>query len=464
MLIRRESITYSKRKARRLREQEESINKEITHLRLAFAHSGNETDLKNLTDAQETLERIREPKIHGAIVRSRVRWHDNGERCSNYFLSLEKRNVNRKSIHSLLIDGENITTKNQILSEFTKHLENKYKVQEQNVDANQYTQQYVTKKLSDEQKQKLDEPITFAELTQAITEMKKGRSPGSNGYTSDFFKHFWTYLGIFLFRTMQQSITDGSLSLSHKESIVTLIPKTGKALNSLKDWRPISLLNVDFKIISAAMASRLKRVIHHLVSPYQSAYIKGRFIGENTRLVYDLIHKTNANNESGLILAADFEAAFESVSWSFLDKILKSYNFGLQFKNMIRLLYLNSENFSRIILDGFLGDKIHMQRGIRQGDPISGYLFNLVVEPLANQLVQSSQIRGIEGADKKEIRVSQYADDLIVFLKDSKHIDGAIAEIQTFSTMSGLKLNLNKTKCLKIGKNENQMHANRHGI
>ena len=96
---------------------------------------------------------------------------------------------------------------------------------------------------------------------------------------------------------------------------------------------------------------------------------------------------------------------------------------------MLHLLYLNNKNFRRIPLDGFLGDKVYMNRGIRQGDPASGYLFNLVAEPLANQLSSSSLIKGIRVSDEKEIRVSQYADDLIFFENQPNNINGAIDEI-----------------------------------
>ena len=95
-------------------------------------------------------------------------------------------------------------------------------------------------------------------------------------------------------------------------------PKTGKPCHSLKGWRPISLLNVDYKIISTAIANRFKEVIDRIIHPSQSAYIKGRYIGENTRLVYDIISHVNQNNKPGLILAADFEAAFETVSWQYM--------------------------------------------------------------------------------------------------------------------------------------------------
>ena len=100
-----------------------------------------------------------------------------------------------------------------------------------------------------------------------------------------FFRCFWDLLGVFLFRVCIEAIKNERNILSHSESVITLIPKQGKPNDSVKGWRPISLLNVDFKILSAAIANRLKIVMHELISPEQTAYIPGRFIGENSRLL-----------------------------------------------------------------------------------------------------------------------------------------------------------------------------------
>ena len=468
MLIRGETVRYSKRKARKFREEEQTITNEIIDLRNKYAQTHAQSDLNKLQKAQEKLEKIREPRIQGAITRSRVRWYEEGERCTKFFLSLEKRNGIRKSVQSLSVNDKTITKKKDILSQFTQFLENKYSVPNEHpdVDVESYINQNIIRKLNNDQKQKLDEPLTFSELTNTLFSFKKGRSPGSNGFTADFFKHFWEYIGIFLHRTFQENVKKNMITLSHRESIITLIPKAGKSsLNSLKDWRPISLLNVDFKIISSALTNRLKSVMNEIISPAQSAYIKGRYIGENSRLVYDVIDKVSSSNQTGFILAADFEAAFESVSWSFLLKALDYYNFGPYCKHLVKLLYLNNDNFSRISLDGFLGEKIYMQRGIRQGDPASGYLFNLVVEPLTNQLMQSSLMRGIELSPGQEIRVSQYADDLIVFVDGKgESIKGVVTEIKTFTSVSGLNLNINKTKCMPIGAVNDNAPVNDTGI
>ena len=232
----------------------------------------------------------------------------------------------------------------------------------------------------------------------------------------------------------------------------------------MKGWRPISLLNVDYKIISTAIANRFKTVINRIISPSQVAYIKGRFIGENSRLVYDLISHANKTNQPGLIMAADFEAAFETISWPYIRAVLKEMNFGHYFISLVNIMYLNNNNFSRILLNGFLGEKIYVRKGIRQGDPVSGYLFNIAVEILAKQIAKSNKLNGIR-LDSTEVRISQYADDTILFLDGSERsLNGVTEELNEFSEQSGLKLNWEKTSCLPLGSlNQTETPANRAG-
>ena len=256
----------------------------------------------------------------------------------------------------------------------------------------------------------------------------------------------------FLYRACISSFAEGTTVPSHRESLVTLIPKPGRPNNSLKSWRPISLLNVDYKIISTAIANRFKKVVNKIISTSQTAYIKGRYIGENSRLVYDVISHVNQSKQTCLILAADFEAAFETISWHYLNAVLKEMNFGEYFRQLVNLLYLNQNNFSRILLNGFLGEKIYMHKGIRQGDPVSGFLFDIAVEILSKQISQSKNLTGIKVNTNTEIRVSQYADDTILFLDGTKRsLNGAVMELMKFSTQSGLKVNWDKTTCLPLG-------------
>ena len=452
MLIRGETVQYCKRIARTRRRKENELLVNVQSAQTAFDHDKCDEKARILQKAKENLEEHRKPYIEGLIVRSRTQWHEEGERSSKYFLSLEKRNATKKSIQYIENEGKTITNSRAILSLFTHTLRKKYTDQGYTEPDFNFIRRNLSEVLTEKEKNALDEELTFQELTTALRGMKKGRTPGSNGFSVDFFSCFWKTLGVFLYRACISSFSEGTTVPSHRESLITLIPKPGRPNNSLKSWRPISLLNVDYKIISTAIANRFKKVVNKIISTSQTAYIKGRYIGENSRLVYDVISHVNQSKQTCLILAADFEAAFETISWYYLNAVLKEMNFGEYFRQLVNLLYLNQNNFSRILLNGFLGEKIYMHKGIRQGDPVSGFLFDIAVEILSKQISQSKNLTGIKVNTNTEIRVSQYADDTILFLDGTKRsLNGTAIELMKFSTQSGLKVNWDKTTCLPLG-------------
>ena len=112
----------------------------------------------------------------------------------------------------------------------------------------------------------------------------------------------------------------GELSITQKLGIVSILPKGDKPRCYLKNWRPITLLNVSYKILSGVIAKRIKSILPKIIHENQKGFLAGRYIGENTRLMYDIIHECNSTNIPGLILLIDFEKAFDSVSWKFIKK------------------------------------------------------------------------------------------------------------------------------------------------
>ena len=452
MMIRGETIQYSKQKAKQTRIATSNLEKQIAQSENNFLASGLESDMVQLDTLKSKLEELRRPIIDGLIVRSRVAWHEEGERNTKYFLSLEKRNVNKKSIKYIEEGNDIFSESADILDKFSNVFQRKYNLNNSITPDQEFVAKHVANRLNAEEKTKLDADITMSELTNALTSMKKGKTPGSNGFPVEFFRCFWSEIGPFLHRAVLASFQKGYRLPTHREGIITLIPKKGKSPHTFKGWRPITLLNTDYKIVSTVISNRLKTIMSKLVNSAQTAYTSGRYIGENTRLVYDLIHWTKNNKKPGMILAADFEAAFESVAWNYLQSVINEMNFGPNLKHMLNYLYFNTENHSRILLNGHLGKKIHLQRGVRQGDPASGYLFNLAVSILGEQISSSTSLTGVKIDHNCEIRISQYADDTILFLDGSERsITGSIEELTTFGRQSGLNINIEKTACMAIG-------------
>ena len=157
-------------------------------------------------------------------------------------------------------------------------------------------------KLSSENKNKLEGELTEREILTALKKMKNNKSPGIDGFTSEFFKFFYTDIKIFIKRAINEGYLEGKLSISQRQGLITCLPKGDKPKQYLKKWRPITLLNVIYKIVSGCIAERIKSVLTDLMSQAQTGFISGRYIGENTRLIYDILHITDELDIPGLLL------------------------------------------------------------------------------------------------------------------------------------------------------------------
>ena len=223
-------------------------------------------------------------------------------------------------------------------------------------------------KIKDTDKCSLDSPLSLAELGSVLFKMKNGKSPGSDGFTVEFYKFFWVDLKPFIYAMCCESYDRGTMPQTLKEGIIVLLPKSNKPKDMLKSYRPITLLNVCYKIISGAIAEKLKSVLKLTIDSCQTAYLKGRYIGDNIRMLYDIIQHMNQEQISGVMLSLDVEAAFDSVSWHFIRKVLEAQNYPLSIIKWFDTLYAGS--FARILDNGHLSGKNnyldHVDRGERE--------------------------------------------------------------------------------------------------
>ena len=265
----------------------------------------------------------------------------------------------------------------------------------------------------------------------------------------NFIKFFWIDLGDFLVRSINYGYTSGKLSVTQRQGVITCLPKGNKSKHYLKNWRPISLLNIEYKIASSCIAERIKQVLPKIINNDQTGFVKGRYIGDNIRLAYDIINYTEHHNKQGMILLVDFEKAFDSVSWSFIQKALSFFNFSPMIQNWVQTFYADIS--SCILVNGFVTEWFKIGRGCRQGDPLSPYLFLLCAEILAILARQNKSIKGINIKDKI-YTLSQYADDTTFFLDGSKQsLENTLILLKDFSEISGLNINTEKTKVIWIG-------------
>ncbi|GFR59858.1 reverse transcriptase [Elysia marginata] len=186
-------------------------------------------------------------------------------------------------------------------------------------------------KLSEGEANLLSGEITLAELTSVFKNAKSNKSPGTDGYTAEFLKCFWPELGHLVVKSINDGFNLGDMSATQKEGLIILLPKGEKTKTLLKNWRPITLLNVIYKLASGAIANRLKKVLTRLIHPDQRGFLAGRFTGDNIRLVYDVLDHSMRHQQRGLLLLIDFEKAFDSISWEFVHDVLRIFKFSENF-------------------------------------------------------------------------------------------------------------------------------------
>ena len=409
---------------------------------------------------QDDLEEIREHKLKGALIRARWQQLTEGEKPSKFFLNLENRNFVSKHIREL--KGENntkISEPNKILKEMGKFYEHLY-TKKETTDINTTNYAHIEKKLTKinkDERVSLEKDISLEDLKYIVFKSKNNKSPGPDGYSNEFYKTFWDQIKILLLKLMNYYRKNGFLNKSQLSGVITCIPKGGKLRNDLKNWRPITLLNSIYKFYSGILAERIKILLPKIIHQDQKGFINGRFIGENTRLIYDIINECEIQNLDGLIILIDFEKAFDSISWDFILKSLEKFNFGETTIKWVRSLQIGSN--SKILQNGYLSEEIMLGRGCRQGDPISPYLFILAAEFLAEAIRNNTNIKGIT-IHNKEHKLSTYADDTTLFTRYNENsIRSCMKTLLEFELISGLKVNQEKTKVIQLGANrDNRMN------
>ena len=405
------------------------------------------------------LDLLYHEKAKAAQIRSRAKWVEDGEKSTSYFLKLEQKHQTFNNIDRLQANGIIIEDNKQILEECALYYEKLYTAKdpcEKNI--NKYVADTcIERTLNEDEKSLCEGLVSVGECFTAIQKMKLNKSPGIDGLPTEFYICFWDTVKHLVVDSFNEGFIHENLSDSQNSAVLSLIFKKNDRL-LLKYYRPISLTTADYKILAFTLANRLHKVIEKIVSIDQSAYIKKRFIGQNIRLVEDIIEHVEKFEQEGLVLFLDFEKAFDSIEWKFIVACLEKFNFGTEFITWIRTIY-NSPT-AIIKNNGWLSRKIEIFRGIKQGCPLSALLFIIATELLSQNLKNSTRFRGL-GIHNKEIRIIQYADDTIIFLQSESDIEMVVSLINDFSKVAGLNLNLNKTEGLLLGKLKNKVNVNK---
>ncbi|KAL9689931.1 hypothetical protein QQ045_010322 [Rhodiola kirilowii] len=242
----------------------------------------------------------------------------------------------------------------------------------------------------------LESKLSEDEIRWALNECDGSKAPGSDGFNVNFYKKYWCYVKEEVVGFIEEFCENGRLAKGINKTFLALIPKV-ESPQSFRDFRPISLVNSMYKILSKCLAKRLSSILPSLISPNQSAFLANRSILDGIMVINELIHAMKREKRTALIIKLDFRKAYDSVSWEYLETVQSCMGFGSKWIDLMKECY--SCVRMAVLVNGAPSKEFPMEKGLRQGDPLSPFLFLLAAEGLSriiNKAVEDGYLSGVE--------------------------------------------------------------------
>ena len=411
--------------------------------------SGN-VDYCEIKMTKDRIDNIKSDILNGVKIRSRVEEQIQGEHVSAYLIN-KQMNINSKylitsikaeaGILENVNDDTTLSNNDSIHLYIKKYYEKLYKKEDFDSEAQEWFLNFLDRKLSDEDCNLLEKEISENEVYNAITNMNKNKSPGIDGLPIEFYVRFWKEIKKDFVAVIKNISKGMLLEKSQRKAIITLIHKDGE-LDRLKNWRPISLICADVKVVAKILAIRLGKIMDSIICENQFC-VPNRTIIECTNKIRDIVFYFNQKNITGAVINLDWEKAFDRVSWIFLSRVLHKIGFPTSVINWFIVLYKNIE--SVCMINGHLSDPFKVKRGVRQGCPLSMIAFVLFQEPLYKALEKYVNVipPQIPGSKIKKVG---YADDTTLFVIDEQSLKEIFNVLSSFEDTTNSKLNMQKQK------------------
>ena len=356
------SVSYGVAKSRASRGQRDLLVCLAKHLKSKL-DQGNLFCLGPYNSTFAELAKFDLEVARGSPVRSRIRWVEEGESSSAFFFRLEmKRGVDRRISALKPEDGVTVSDSASLCNVITSFYSGLFRFQCTDECSRAALLQIISATLPSANAVVCEGLLSVEECWAALVGMARRKAPGSDGLPVEFYLKFWDLLGEDLVCVLNSCFRSGRLSTSQRRGVISLSFKKGDRLD-IRNWRPISLLNVDYKLAARAIAGRLLKVIHLVVARDQTCGVPGRFIGENVAFLRDNADFTTFSNSTVALLSLDQEKAFDRVEWSFMRDTLLAMGFGPSFISWVDLFYCDAQ--SCVDVNGHLSWSItHFMHGL----------------------------------------------------------------------------------------------------
>ncbi|GER38816.1 RNA-directed DNA polymerase (reversetranscriptase)-related family protein [Striga asiatica] len=381
--------------------------------------------------------------------KSRLKWLREGDSNTKFFQACVKQRRWGNSLENLVnsngVKCRDRTEQLQMIMEYFQSI-----FQSANPDFIEEALSGIPNSITTEMNLELTRPVDEQEVKAALWDMEPSKSPGIDGFTPCFFQSYWEFIKKDLCSAIDNFLNTGCIPSYTNHTLITLIPKI-KNPQKVSDFRPISLCTVSYRLFSKILASRLKHTLRSCISQSQAAFVPDRLILDNIVIANECLHFLNSKKKGKkcfMALKIDMAKAFDRIEWSFLIRICRKMGFGETFLSWIWAC-ISTTSFSFNIGGQALGNIIP-SRGLRQGDPLSPYLFIIVTEALSNLINKacvSSNYKGIQ-ISKHSPSISHlfFADDALIFCHaDHFHAQTLLNILNLYCFVSGQAVNLHKS-------------------
>ncbi len=298
--------------------------------------------------------------------------------------------------------------------------------------------------------EKMKKPIHPEEVASAIKGAARGKTPGPDGIPMEFYLIHINRMKYYLAEYFNNIFLNGEAHESFNESILSLLYKLKGLIKQLKNWRPVSLLNTDYKILTKILANRMTPALPKIIHENQTCGVPGRSSFDNLYNLSAIVEQAMEKDERLLLVALDQEKAFDRIEPDYVKAVLRKFGFPEEIIKWYSIISTKAK--TKICINGHLTELIEINRSIRQGCPVSMIIYILCIEPAASKIRRNKEIQGFMPINAKETKLSQFADDSTPILRNVKSYQIIENIFKDFGNASGSKLNSEKTKIVAFGK------------
>lgn len=455
--LKKATISWAKERHRKQNEDLTRISEELQRLESIEADSyATQESKEEIVSLEKLKNQILLAKEEEWRLKSRAIWLKAGDENTSFFHNFAKGRKSANTIWSLKSEnGREAKTFEALSTLGVNHFQSLFKDPGEITIAEVIqTAQCFHRYVEEEEADHLMDPVTKEEVESVIKSMEKEKSPGPDGWSTEFFLHFFEQIGAEITDVVEESRLKGEVYSPLNATFIALIPKK-EAPESFEDFRPISLCNNIYKIIAKVIALRIKPILSRHISPEQFGFLNGRQIHEAIGVAQEVLHSVKLKNKKGGVIKIDLSKAYDRINWIYLRMLLTHLGFKVDFIRWI-MGCITDVSYA-ILINGAATSFFKGQRGLRQGCPLSPLLFLLVAEGLS-QLIHKSRregkITGLEAAVNLFISHLLFVDDILIFTNGSlNELKELKSILELFLKATGMQINARKSQIIEEGLN-----------